>query len=239
MPSPASTSRTRRPRALSRGDRHVRVRPSGPPLAYARLLGGRLQEAVRREGPLSSRFARKDGNAPRGVDQSSPEQLARMAHDAHAGARSDARATPRGPPRTLGRPRRLCIGAASFSHHADIIAVPSVRRHGARRVPLPGDAPASPLLHRGVGGGASRKQRGSSPQDGAPSKPPRRARRPTARPGRSLPMPPRSHPQRCGPDEARGVEEGPRESRMTPGGTALAGTSGSSERSSQGGRAIR
>ena len=41
------------------------------------------------------------------------------------------------------------------------------------------------------------------------------------------------------PDEARGVEEGPRESRMTPGGTALAGTSGSSERSSQGGRAIR
>src|SRR5215204_5339758 len=109
------------PSALPWGSPRERVRPSGPPPAYARPVGGRLQEAVRREGPLSSRLAREDGNAPSGVEERTPEQLAGMVHDAHAEARSVAWATPSGPPRTLGRPRRLCIGAASFSHHADII----------------------------------------------------------------------------------------------------------------------
>jgi hypothetical protein len=60
-------------RALSRGDRLGSAfgHPAPPP-AYAPLVGGRLQEAVRREGPLSFRLAREAGNAPSGVEERTP-----------------------------------------------------------------------------------------------------------------------------------------------------------------------
>src|SRR5215210_6708993 len=122
-------------RALSRGDRHVGVRPSGPPPAYARPVGGRLQEAVRREGPLSSRLAREDGNAPSGVEERTPEQLAGVPCDAPAWPRSVARAAPPGPLRALGLPRPLCVTIASFSHNA---------RHHSRSSPIRGRADLSP-----------------------------------------------------------------------------------------------
>src|SRR5829696_6928416 len=117
------------PSALPWGSPRERVRPSPPPLAYARPVGGRLQEAVRREGPLSSRLAREDGNAPSGVEERTPEQLAGVPCDAPAWSRSVAWAAPRGPPRTLGLPRPLRVTIPSFSHNA---------RHHSRSSPIRG-----------------------------------------------------------------------------------------------------
>src|SRR5829696_1572840 len=92
------------PSALPWGSPRERVRPSGPPPAYARPVGGRLQEAVRREGSFSSRLAREDGNAPSGVEERTPEQLAGVPCDAPAWSPSVARAAPPGPLRALGPP---------------------------------------------------------------------------------------------------------------------------------------
>src|SRR4051794_9444364 len=102
-------------RALSRGDRHVRVRPSPPPPPYARLVGGRLQEAVRREGSLSSRLARKHGYATPGVDERALEQLARIPRDALAGHGYATQALRRGRALASALPRPLCVTAASVS----------------------------------------------------------------------------------------------------------------------------
>jgi len=141
--SPCLHRRPRRaragPSALPWGSPRERVRPPGPPPTYARPVGGRLQEAVRCEVPLSLRLAREDGDAPSGVEERTPERLAGVPCDTPASwSRSVARAARPTASQSAARSfRRGRVRLPPRGHHSRSPDL-SVWRRPARPVPWQG-----------------------------------------------------------------------------------------------------